>query len=72
MRRSDSQTPTHTPRAAPGTDDYKTKVAEPTMQAIDAMPKRFRELIHELGYIEVYRLWRRGRSVEEIRRILKR
>ena len=58
--KNDTQLSNFVPRASPGTLEYKLKVAEPTMAAIDAMPAQWRELVHEFGYIDVYRAWRRG------------
>ncbi len=68
MRYADSQTAVFEPRAAP--DDpqgYKAKVAEPTMAAIDAMPRAWRDLVHEFGYVDVYRAWKRNWTPERIR-----
>jgi hypothetical protein len=63
----DSNTVSHTARAEPGSPEYKAKVAEPTMNAVDAMPSDFRELVHQFGYVDVYRAWRRGWTPERIR-----
>jgi hypothetical protein len=52
--------------AQPGSPDYKTKVAEPVMAAIDGLPKAYRTLIHELDYVDVYRTWRAGASPQQI------
>lgn len=45
---------------------YRERVAVPTMEAIDAMPRAYRLLVHEFGYVDVYRAWRRGWPVERI------
>ena len=42
-------------KAEPGTDAFKTKVAEPVMQAVDKMPPIWRSLVHDFGYVHVYR-----------------
>jgi hypothetical protein len=65
---ADSATPDFTPKAE--ADDlaaHKRKVAEPSMAAIDAMPKVYRELVHAYGYVDVYRAWKRQMSPESIR-----
>lgn len=46
---------------------YRERVAVPTMEAIDAMPRAYRLLVHEFGYVDIYRAWMRGYSVEVIR-----
>lgn len=40
--------------------DYKPRVAEPTMEAIDALPVEWQQMIHSAGYIDVYRAFRRN------------
>lgn len=72
MRHGDSQTATHVPSALPGTPEYKTRVAEPTMQAIDNLSAEYRLLVHELGYVDVYRAYMRRWSPEKIRDIAAR
>lgn len=63
----DSSTAHHREKV-PGDDpQYKTAVAEPVMAAVDALPAPFRRLVHEFGYVDVYRAWRRGWTVEMIR-----
>lgn len=64
---SDSEASGYVAKAEPGSDAFKTKVAEPTMQAIDQMPKCYRLLVHEFGYVDVFRAWRRGWSPDRIR-----
>lgn len=46
--------------AQPNTVDYRLKVAVPVMAAIDGMPLAYRLLVHDLGYVDVYRGWRAG------------
>lgn len=60
---------THAPRAFAGTAEFKPKVSEPVMNAVDAMPKAYRDLVNEFDYVDVYRAWRRGMSTERIRAI---
>ena len=67
IRRADSETSDYVAHAQPGSEDYKRKVADVTMQAIDAMPPQYRRLVHEYGYVEIYRAWKRGWSPEKIR-----
>lgn len=64
---ADSATPLFTPKAsADDLDAHKQKVAEPTMAAIDGMPKDWRELVHAYGYVDVYRAWKRGWATHEV------
>jgi hypothetical protein len=51
--------------------EYAERVAQPTMSAIDAMPREYRALVNEFGYIDVYRAWRRGITPESIRQRAK-
>lgn len=50
---------------------YKAGGAEPTMRAVDAMPPSYRRLVHEFG-MDVWGMWRRGMSTDEIRREIGR
>jgi hypothetical protein len=54
-------------KAEPGSPEFKAKVAEPVMKAVDAMPKPFRDLVALYGYIDVYRAWRAGWTVDRIK-----
>lgn len=68
--RNDSQTGLTAgfrPKLAADDPLYRERVAVPTMEAIDAMPQAYRLLVHEFGYVDVYRAWRRGWSVKYIR-----
>ena len=47
--------------------EYRERVATPVMQAIDTMPRAYRELVNEYGYVDVYRAWRKGLTVQAIR-----
>ncbi len=47
--------------------EYTERVAAPVMRAIDTMPKVYRELVNEFGYVDVYRAWRKGLSPNAIR-----
>lgn len=67
MRANDSQREGFTPKVGPGSPEYKTRVAEPTMQAIDAMPLAYRILVKEFDYVDVYRAWKRNISPDQIR-----
>lgn len=49
-----------------GSEEYGDKVARPVMGAVDDMPHAFRALVNEVGYIDVYRAWRRGWTPEMI------
>ena len=40
--------------------EYTERVAAPVMQAIDTMPRAYRVLVNEFGYVDVYRAWRKG------------
>ena len=45
---------------------YKSRVSQPVMEAIDALPQAYRALINEFGYIEVYLAWRDCRTPAQI------
>lgn len=66
-RAADSNTAQYRAKAEPGSNDYVEKVARPIMDAVDDMPKEYRECVHDFGYVDVYRAWKRGWSVERIR-----
>jgi hypothetical protein len=66
--RSNSETADYTAKAPSDSADYRTKVAIPTMAAVDYLGPEYRLLINEFGYIPVYRL--RRLSPEVIRRTL--
>ncbi len=66
--RVNSWTGSHSPKALAGTDEFKPRVAEPVMQAVDTMPPVWRLLVHEFDYIDVYRAWKRGMSPDFVRR----
>lgn len=53
-------------KAEPGDERYKSEVAQPVMNAIDRMPKAYRDLVHRFGYIDIYRAWRKGWTVAMI------
>ena len=62
----DGGTATHYAKV-PGDDPrYKECVAEPVMAAVDQMPKDYRTVLHEHGYVDVYRAWKRGWSPDRI------
>lgn len=65
-RGSNSETGGYAAKVPADDPEYPERVAIPTMQAIDAMPSEYRALVHEFGYVDVYRAWRRGWSVEQI------
>lgn len=47
--------------------EYCGRVARPVMDAVDSMPKVYRELVNEFGYVDVYRAWRKRMSPDAIR-----
>lgn len=55
--KADTEVEGFTPKALPGTDAYRRKVAIPVMRAVDGMPDIWRKMIHDYGYIDVYRAW---------------
>lgn len=61
----DSATDTHKAKAEPGYPEFKAKVAEPVMKAVDSMPPEWRHLVHEFGYVETYLLWRKRMTIGE-------
>ena len=64
--RNDSQTAAFSPKVGPEHPEYKARVAEPTMGAIDNLPKKYRELVYRFGYPEIYRAWRAHWTVAQI------
>lgn len=67
LLRNNSQTADFTPRGSLGSEEYKRRTAEPTMEAILGMPEAYRNLVDEFGYIDIYRAWRRGMHPDMIR-----
>jgi|GEM_PF-6967540 len=67
MRQTNSGAQGFTAKAAADDPAYKRSVAEPVMIAVDSMPKEYRQCVHDFGYVDVYRAWRRGLSPLEIR-----
>ena len=60
LRGSDSASGHYTAKGPADHPDYKPRVAEPTMDAVDLLPKEWRtEAIAEFGYVDVYRAWLR-------------
>lgn len=55
-------------KAQPGDEKYQDTVALPIMTAVDSMPAPFRALVHDFGYVDVYRAWRKGWTALTIRR----
>jgi len=47
--------------------EYTERVAGPVMNAVDTMPRAYRELVNEYGYVDVYRAWRKGMSPQAIK-----
>lgn len=69
---NNSTVPGFTAKAADlGSDEYTQRVAAPVMNAVDTMPRAYRELVNEDGYVDVYRAWRRGLSPQAIRQQAK-
>lgn len=48
--------------------DYAQRVAVPVMNAVDGLPPEYRAMVHEFGYVDVYRAWLHHVSPTEIRR----
>lgn len=67
MRSADSNITGFKTKAEPGDPDYPDRVAKPVMSAVDGMPAEFRACVHEYGYVDVFRAWRRGWTVDQIR-----
>lgn len=65
--RSNSDTAGHAAKSWSGPAEYQERVARPVMHAIDAMPKLYRDLVQDYGYVDVYRAWKRGISPDVIR-----
>jgi len=65
---NNSEVPGYTAKRADiASDEYTTRVASPVMDAIDHMPKAYRDLVNEYGYVDVYRAWKRGWTPQQIR-----
>ena len=65
---NNSNIPGFTQKAADiASPEYTERVAGPVMQAVDTMPRAYRALVNEYGYVDVYRAWRRGLSPDAIR-----
>jgi hypothetical protein len=47
---------------------YRKEVAMRIMTVVDSMPKPYRALVHEYGYVDVYRAWSRGWTPDRILR----
>ena len=69
IRPADSATPTARAKAEPGSPEYQSLVAKPIMEAVDGMPPAYRTLVHDLGYVGVYRAWKKGWTVAMIQRV---
>lgn len=67
IARNNTQVGNFVPKPFADSEDYKAKIATVTMEAIDAMPRRYRDLVNQFGYVDVYRAWKRGWSPEYIR-----
>lgn len=64
---SNSEIPGFTAKEAEiASPEYIQRVARPVMDAIDRMPRAYREVVNEFGYVDVYRAWKRGISPSEI------
>lgn len=68
LRRSDSEAGHYAAKVPADHPDYKVKVAEPTMLAVDGMDRRYRDLVKAYDYVDVYRAWRRRIPPEVIER----
>lgn len=68
QRRDNSKTTTFVAKVGPGSPEYKEQVAQPIMEAIDALPVEYRQAIHDIGYVPVYFAYKQGWSVDRIRR----
>lgn len=65
---NNSEVPGYTAkRADVASPEYTERVASRVMDAIDRMPKAYRELVNEYGYVDVYRAWKRGITPAQIK-----
>ena len=65
---NNSNTEAFTQKAADiASPEYTERVAGPVMQAIDTMPREYRALVNEYGYVDVYRAWRKGMTPTAIK-----
>ena len=65
--RADGEQGGYVAKVFPGGEAYKAMVAEPVMEAYDCLPVEYRLCVHDLGYVNVYRAWKRGWTVHKIR-----
>ena len=56
-------------KLSPDHPDYSDRVAKPVMEAVDGLPEAYRACVHEFGYVDVYRAWKRGISPARIRQM---
>ena len=64
---NNSEVPGFTAKCADlASEEYTERVAGPVVGAIDHMPRAYRELVNEYGYVDVYRAWKRGWTPEMI------
>lgn len=69
---NNSTIPGFAPKASDlGSPEYAERVAVPIMNAVDSLPRVYRELVQEFGYIDIYRAWRRGIAPDGIRQSVK-
>ena len=66
---ADSLNRSHQPKLPADHPDYGEKVAAPVMEAVDALPKAYRDCVAEYDFVDVYRAWKRGVSPERIRQM---
>lgn len=57
--RNDTEGSAYSAKVEPGHPDYKVKVAEPTMEAVDGLPAEWRAILREHGYVDVFRAFKR-------------
>lgn len=66
MSQHDSNTTAFSAKLSADDPRYKSVVAIPVMEAVDQMPREWRELVYEYGYVDVYRAWRCRWSAERV------
>lgn len=56
---ANSNRPGHQQRTPPHAEGYAENVARPAMEAVDGLPKPYRDACNAYGFVDVYRAWLR-------------
>lgn len=67
LARSNSDVGSYRAKEPPDSLQYRERVAIPIMNAVDDMPAQYRALVHEFGYVDVYRAWQQDWTPAQIK-----